>query len=169
MSIPVLLSLRTGKYHFALDDGSPVCCSELDPADQWMLGKVMYIVNDVLCPTCVQARQYFPELQNSQLSGVEQCVYIIRQAGSYLYKIGIAADPVKRFRNIQGANPHPLQLEWYSDPCDSTLARVIENQVHRAYRHARAGQAHQREWFNLGPHEVDAIRSMITDGIDAVC
>jgi hypothetical protein len=169
MSIPVLLSQRTGQYHFALEDGSPICCAELNSTDQWMSGAVASIVNDALCPTCAQARQYFPELQNQAEQTPGRYVYIIWQAGSHFYKIGIARDPEKRFNQIQSTNPNYLQLLWYSELLESGWAGEIEKRIHREYQRARCGQPGQREWFNLGSHEVDNIRTSITAEIDSVC
>lgn len=169
MSIPVLLSTYTGKYHFATDDGKPMCYSKLDPRDKWIRGSVQSIVDDVLCPVCVEARKLIPSLRGEPPAPTGQYIYIIQQAGSHNHKIGIAVDPDKRFNQIQSTNPNPLQLIWRSEFLESSLAREIERRIHQDYRHVRCGQPGQREWFNLGYYEVKQIQASIIAMIDAVC
>lgn len=168
MSIPVLFSTRTGQYHFA-DDDMPICRSKLDSRDQWIHGAVASIVDDVLCPVCIEARKMIPALRGEPVKKSMQCVYIVRQMGSHYYKIGVASDPDRRVKELQTSNPAYLQIVWRSEYCDRSVAISAERRMHQEYRHVRSAQSTQREWFNLGPHEVNDIQEKIAERIGVVC
>ena len=92
------------------------------------------------------------EAENSGHVGesVEPCsVYFIRQ-GDYV-KIGKAGNPKKRFKQLQSANPEPLELLAVIDDRDG---HSLETELHRKFAHLRSSG----EWFRYGADLVDFIR-----------
>ena len=71
-------------------------------------------------------------------------VYAIGAAGHRAVKIGWAANPAKRLRDLQCGCPIPLTALW-AFPADD--AQGVERFLHRRFRHQRM----QGEWFDLGP------------------
>lgn len=71
-------------------------------------------------------------------------VYAIGATGHRAVKIGWAANPDKRLRDLQCGCPLPLALLW-AFPVDD--AQGVERFLHRRFHRQRM----QGEWFDLGP------------------
>lgn len=71
-------------------------------------------------------------------------VYVISAQGHRAVKIGFAAKPLTRLRDLQTGCPFRLTLEW-SFPTYG--APEVETALHRRF----AAQRVQGEWFDLGP------------------
>jgi hypothetical protein len=77
----------------------------------------------------------------------EQSVYFIEAQGTDLVKIGIAAVPTERLRELQTASPHKLRIL-------ATMpgGKPVESRLHRHFAAHRA----TGEWFHRNP-ELDAL------------
>lgn len=83
----------------------------------------------------------------------ESWVYLIHAQGTKLYKIGVAADPEARLRELQTANPLGLVL-LYKIPG----TRSVEQAIHRKLEEYRV----RGEWFEFHSaiKPVDAFQSV---------
>jgi hypothetical protein len=83
-------------------------------------------------------------------------IYLIRQAGSDFYKIGIAQSPQKRLADLQVASPQELVL-IYCTSCEWLDSCKIESAIHQKFskKHIRG------EWFCLSEEDVPAVMSMM--------
>lgn len=72
-----------------------------------------------------------------------QKLYIIGPESGDMVKIGVAADPEGRRRELQTGNPHPLRVLYEADVAN---ARRVESAAHRFLKeHRLCG-----EWFAIG-------------------
>jgi hypothetical protein len=75
----------------------------------------------------------------------EQSLYVIHMLGTDYYKVGRAADPRKRLRQIQAGCPEPLKLAAVSELTQGDLCPVkVEATVHKHL----AGYRREGEWFH---------------------
>jgi len=81
-------------------------------------------------------------------------VYLLHCEGRH--KIGITEDVRKRLSAIQTSNPFPVALVASSRVEDPAK---FERQLHNRF----AGQRVRREWFDLQPAEVEAIKAMFAE------
>lgn len=92
----------------------------------------------------------------------ERFVYLMR-AGQNHYKIGIAADVMKRIKGVQTGNPLHIELVaavWLTE------AQVAENALHRWLEDHKADGG--REWFELTPEKaLELIAKMTAFSIPA--
>jgi hypothetical protein len=70
-------------------------------------------------------------------------LYLIRQVGSNLYKIGISKQPEVRMHSFQEGNPRPLELIIKLEV--GHVASKIEHSIHTAFATKRI----RGEWFTL--------------------
>jgi len=83
---------------------------------------------------------------------LEPCsVYFIRQ-GNHV-KIGKAGNPRKRFRQLQCANPAPLELLAIIDGPDG---HALEKELHRQFAHLRVNG----EWFRYEGDLFNLVRDL---------
>lgn len=75
-------------------------------------------------------------------AGVPQFVYFIQQGDDGPVKIGTAADPLERLRQLQPGNPVPLTIR-YVVPGDHPVERAL----HRHFADFRL----TGEWFDMAP------------------
>jgi hypothetical protein len=68
-------------------------------------------------------------------------VYVIRETGSRLVKIGYSADVTKRHKSLQTSNPNALELLWHT-PGD----RDLEDALKERFKKRRV----RGEWFDFG-------------------
>lgn len=170
MNIPVLFPLRNNiewAYHFAAQDGSPLCGAAIQSSD-WDVGAVGFIVDEMLCTECLDLRKMNPSLQNVPEERDMKCIYIIRLLGTSYYKIGITTNLGKRLVALQRSNPIPLMVVWHSDYCDPSIAHRAERLAHNDVQQSRVKQTHHREWFSLTKQDIgrlkETIRGDVQDG-----
>lgn len=85
--------------------------------------------------------------QAARVEAPEQRVYFIEAQGTDLVKIGIAAVPADRLRELQTASPHKLSIITTTPG-----GRELETRLHRRFAASRASG----EWFHRTP-ELDAL------------
>ena len=71
-------------------------------------------------------------------------VYIIRQGDTRLFKIGVSNNPMRRLKNLQTGNPHPLKM-MFSVACHGLSAYEAEALIHRHLSKERV----KGEWFDI--------------------
>ena len=74
-------------------------------------------------------------------------IYAIGNKDS-LQKIGYAADPAKRLKQLQTGNPEQLYLH-HSIQVPDSRARLVEQHIHKELNYKRT----KGEWFKLTPSE----------------
>lgn len=77
-------------------------------------------------------------------------VYLIRVPETNCYKIGRTANLDNRFKALQSASPHDLELVAF---CTTEDMYKTESYLHERFDEQRV----KGEWFELEPHELSAI------------
>ncbi len=78
---------------------------------------------------------------------MKKYVYLISDSKSYIYKIGISSNPIKRLKSLQTGNDKTLKLikkvlcENYSK---------VETTLHNKYNHLKING----EWFELSEEDI---------------
>ena len=80
-------------------------------------------------------------------------VYVIASSESGPSKIGVAADPKKRLKQLQTGSYFPLSLH-YVEPIGNA-AEAVERAAHRTLAAKRSGGG--REWFDVTPTEARTV------------
>jgi len=86
-------------------------------------------------------------------------VYVIVATGTNLAKIGIAADPKQRLRELQTGCPHPLRIALIIPHG----GRQLEHLLHRVCAPCRVHPQPRSEWFSLGRGGLDVLRAWAED------
>jgi len=74
---------------------------------------------------------------------METAVYLVTEDGRPFFKIGVAADPKRRIKELQTGNPRQLEIghiEWFPT---RQMARTVERAMHANF----ATHAAKGEWF----------------------
>lgn len=150
-SIPVMAGDRA-----SIDARSVTCCPRLTAIDQVVPAAKMIETGKTASREVLHIN-----VQNPALPILRHCstmnlklrhlglmagqVYLIGyQSGeNWMVKIGIAADPAQRLRQLQTGSPTKLCL---LKSIAAAIPRRIESQLHRKYRHYRQ----TGEWFLMG-------------------
>jgi predicted GIY-YIG superfamily endonuclease len=74
-------------------------------------------------------------------------VYLIGSITHNWYKIGMSADPMKRYKTLESALPFPLTLMHTQPMRSRRQAKRVEYALHRHFGHLRL----HGEWF----HDID--------------
>lgn len=93
----------------------------------------------------------------------DRYVYVISCLGSSpeICKIGIAANPDRRLKELSTASPFTLQVEYTRR---TNAARAIELAAHENF----AGKRRNGEWFNLSSREaIDFVNATISSNVMA--
>lgn len=83
-------------------------------------------------------------------------VYLIgyRHGSTWFIKIGIAANPIKRLRQLQTGNGHQLSI---LKAISAVAARRVEQELHRQFGHYRQ----TGEWFSLDDARLKTLESVM--------
>lgn len=95
-----------------------------------------------------------PRLENPR----NKFVYLLK-AGHDLFKIGVSSSVSDRVKQLQTANPHPIEIIHYVESRDFL---GLESHLHGAMQSKRASG----EWFRLSPIDVETVRSSMDEWND---
>lgn len=77
-------------------------------------------------------------------------LYIIRETGSTMHKIGSTTDVYYRLQNLQTGNPREIEIVYFTQ---LELARYAEEGLHDRFRDKRV----RGEWFDMAAEEVASL------------